>query len=387
MRKSIELMAMKLRVVSFLLMLGTIAAAQSSGPEQAISLEKEGKWAEAEQVWRSVVQQDPNDAAAFASLGVDLARQQKYEEATSSYRQALKLDPKLPGIELNLGLAEFKQGHFVAAATALKKTLASDPSNMQARTLLGMSYYGAKQFDRAAEYLEPVAKSDPANAELHQMLAQSCLWSKNFDCASEQFHVLLDQSPDSAPAHVLYGEALDGMGRTQEAIAEFDAAAKISPHEPNVHFGLGYLHWKSQQYDNARREFNLELESDPTHAQSLAYLGDIECKNDHPDAAIALLKRAQRVNDDLRIVYVDLGAIYLQQKDYKHAQTALERAVQLDPEQADAHYQLGRLYQAQGNSPAAEEELAKVRELHKKADDLAGKMAAAPPAMDSHDKR
>ena len=43
------------------------------------------------------------------------------------------------------------------------------------------------------------------------------------------------------------GEALDGLGKTPEAIAEFEAAAKISPNEPNVHFGLGYLYWKSQQ--------------------------------------------------------------------------------------------------------------------------------------------
>ena len=39
-------------------------------------------------------------------------------------------------------------------------------------------------------------------------------------------------------------------------IGEFEAAMKISPHEPNVHFGLGYLHWKSQQYDEAKKEFS-----------------------------------------------------------------------------------------------------------------------------------
>ena len=78
---------------------------------------------------------------------------------------------------------------------------------------------------------------------------------------------------------------------------------------------------------------------------------------------------------DLRIAYVDLGAIYLQQKQYKEAKAALDRAIALDPNQADAHYQLGRLYQAQGNAAAAATELSKVRELHAKADQaLAGKM-------------
>jgi hypothetical protein len=49
--------------------------------------------------------------------------------------------------------------------------------------------------------------------------------------------------------------------------------------------------------------------------------------------------------------------------------------VKLDPGQPDAHYQLGRLYQATGKKADAERELAKVRELHQKADEgLAGKM-------------
>jgi tetratricopeptide (TPR) repeat protein len=178
------------------------------------------------------------------------------------------------------------------------------------------------------------------------------------------------------------GEALDGLGRTSEAIAEFDAAAKISQTEPNVHFGLGYLYWKTQQYDEAKKEFERELALDSGHAQSLAYLGDIEWKSNHPDAALALLKRARSAQKNLRIVYVDLGAIYMQKKDYNEAQTALLHAVSLDPDLPDAHYQLGRLYQAQGKTADADRELHKVQELHKKAEEgLVGKISSSPPAL------
>ena len=44
----------------------------------------------------------------------------------------------------------------------------------------------------------------------------------------------------------------DGLDRPPEAIAEFQAAAKASSQEPNVHFGLGYLYWKLLQFDNAK---------------------------------------------------------------------------------------------------------------------------------------
>src|ERR1700686_519493 len=113
------------------------AWAQTPTPADAIALERQGKLPKAPQAWLAVTERNPNDAAAFASLGVVLAKEQNYPQATSAYRKALRLNPKLPGVELNLGLAEFKQGHFPAAATALHAALAADPPNAQARTLLG----------------------------------------------------------------------------------------------------------------------------------------------------------------------------------------------------------------------------------------------------------
>src|SRR5271165_3517402 len=73
-------------------------------PADAISLEGQGKLAEAADAWRVVIARNPDDAPAFASLGVVLSKQQRYAEAAVAYKKALALNPKLPGIELNLGL-------------------------------------------------------------------------------------------------------------------------------------------------------------------------------------------------------------------------------------------------------------------------------------------
>ena len=85
-------------------------SAQTATPSDAIALQQEGKWLEAAEAWRAVIRNHPNDAGAYASLGVVLSKGEKYSEAVSAYKTALSLNSKLPGIELNLGLAEFKQG-------------------------------------------------------------------------------------------------------------------------------------------------------------------------------------------------------------------------------------------------------------------------------------
>ena len=74
-----------------------------------------------------------------------------------------------------------------------------------------------------------------------------------------EFQFLLSKDPDSAPVHILLGQAFDASNRTKEATAEFEAAVKAATVPPEAHFGLGYLYWKQQRYEEACREFEAEL--------------------------------------------------------------------------------------------------------------------------------
>ncbi len=142
---------------------------------------------------------------------------------------------------------------------------------------------------------------------------------------------------------------------------------------------------KPQQYEEAKKEFEQELALNPNHEQALTLLADIEWKNNHPEAALPLLQKAVQGNKDFRIAYVELGAIYLAQKNYKEAEPALLQAVKLEPGEPDAHYQLGTAYTRLREEKAeAEKELEKVRELRKKADESdAGKPPAQARSEDS----
>src|SRR6478752_6353738 len=71
------------------------ARPQTATPAQAMALEQQGKLAEAAEAWRAVTGHNPQDAAAFASLGVVLARETQYKEAAAAYRKAIALNSRL----------------------------------------------------------------------------------------------------------------------------------------------------------------------------------------------------------------------------------------------------------------------------------------------------
>ncbi len=344
------------------------AAQPAPSAAQAIALDRQGRYADAAQAWRVATEHDPKDAAAFASLGLDLARLGKYPEAVTAYRKALRLDPHILGLQLDLGLALFKQGKLDEAIPPLRQAVAAAPQSEQAAILLGMSYYGTQHFAQALPYLHAAVNRSPGNLEMRGVLAQSCLYAKQYNCTLEQYKQILAANPDSAQAHMLAGEALDGMNQTAQAIAEFQAAEKAAPTEPNVHFGLGYLLWKQHRYQEAAEEFRKEIVNEPMHAQALAYLGDTEMKLEHTADAEAILRRAVHQVGATQLAWLDLGIVLAGQGKNDEAAADFQQAIQLDPNRVDAHWRLARLYQATGKTAQARAEFAKARALHEKED-------------------
>ncbi len=300
------------------------------------------------------------EAIQEANLGVSLAHKEDYRGAVEAYKRALAIDPRLPNLYLNLGLAYFKQGQFREALSAFQK----EPTSERTTTLIGMCHFGLGEYRQAASLLQPLAAAQPDNGELGYLLAKSYLWAGQYDEAMNIFRKLLEHDPESAPVHMLLGEALDAGDRETEATQEFEAAVRAAPQQPEVHFGLGYLYWKQRRYGEAEREFRLELKGNPTHALSLAYLGDILLRDGRDAEAIAALKRAEALNNGLHVVHVDLGRHYQDAKELDLAMREFLDAVRVEPGNYDAHYRLARIYQELGRQAAAEKEFAIVSKLH-----------------------
>jgi tetratricopeptide (TPR) repeat protein len=356
----------------------TFAQVQSVSGEvqQALDYEKQGAFLSAEESWKQITIASPQNADAWAHLGLVRALEGKYPDAVAAYRKAGELHSQLPGLQIDLGLALFKQQKFKDAIPALQAAVEESPKDVKPKLLLAMSYYGSAQYAEAIPYLKFAVSSSPDNLQLRMTLAQSCLWAEQYSCTLEQYQEILRLNPQSAQADMLAGEASDGLNQTVEAIKLFQEAEKVSPHEPEVHFGLGYLLWKEHRFEEAETEFKLELEDNPNQAQALTYLGDIAIRHNDEDTALNYLQRAVAQPQAIRLAYLDLGIVDADHKRNEDALVNFQRAIDMDPAQVDAHYRLGRLYVSMGKPKEAQAEFAKTNDLQRKVrETLAQKMA------------
>jgi tetratricopeptide (TPR) repeat protein len=356
-----------LMTVSMICCLGQQAPAGESQRQSALAFEQEGKVAEAEARWKSLVSSQPNDAEAYAHLGLLEARQEHYQEATVFYRKALRLNPQMPSLHLNLGLAYFKAGDLQAAIQTFDLLLKSEPSSspdaLRLITLIGLAYYGMGKYEAAVPYLKQATAADPGNLRFRLALAQSCLRSKQYQCVLDVDREILTLNAESAEADMLAGEAYDELKNDAGAIAEFQAAEKADPTMPDVHFGYGYLLWRALKFKEAEEAFRSELANNPEHPLALAYLGDTEIRLHRSEEAVPYLEHAVRIQPSVAIAHLDLGIIYEEQGRKDDAVRELKTAERFNPDDPSIHWRLGRFYQSMGRKTEAKAEFDKTRNV------------------------
>ena len=339
--------------------------AQDRSSQNALTLEQQGRNAEAEQAWQSIARSNPQNAEAFAHLGLSEARQQHYDVAIANYRKALVLNPALPGLQMNLALALFKAKDFKDSIKPFTIELNKHPDDQRLTILLGMAHYGMGDYFVAIPYLRRAADRDPQSLPLRLALAHSCLWSKQNQCVLNVYKQILALNAESAEADMLAGEALDETGDNAGATEQFRAAVRANPKEPNVHFGLGYLLWTQNHFSEAAKEFQAELDNDPHHLQARAYLGDSYVHLNDFAKAQPELEKAVTADPSFALVRLDLGIVYGEEGRKSEAIKELQKAIALDPKDVAPHWRLAKLYQSIGRKEDAKFEFAKASTMNK----------------------
>lgn len=132
--------------------------------------ERQKKYDQAEQVFRQVLQQDPNNAQNLNYLGYMLAdRNVHLEEAVTLIKKAVMLDPQNPAYLDSLGWAYFRMGEYDQAEENLRKAAEKSPNDATMQDHLGELYAKTGRLKLAAAHweraLDEWSKSVPGDVD------------------------------------------------------------------------------------------------------------------------------------------------------------------------------------------------------------------------------
>ncbi len=173
---------------------------------------------------------------------------------------------------------------------------------------------------------------------------------------------LLKSFPDSARSHQLLAQTFAQRDEDGKAIAEYQKVEELDSTLPGIHFAIGHLLLRDQDFDHAAVQLSEELKINPSHPEANAEMGMLLMEQGHDEEAVEYFKKAITFQPDLWIAHQELGKAYYVQKDYEKALAELKLAIKDDPD-GNAHYQLGMVYKAMGQPSDANREFDASRKL------------------------
>ena len=311
---------------------------------RAEQFENDGKWEDAESAYREILKIDPRSIAALNRLGAIEVRRGQFSAGIRYYKQALDLNPSEFATNLNLGIAFMKKQDYTSAVPPLERAARAAPENFQARELLAGALVGQNDFSRAVPHLEKASELNPNDLGTLYLLERSYLETKQFQKALPTFERLQSLDPNSAWVRILRGQAEDALGNYQKATEEFEVARQQLPRDATVRFSLGFMYWKMRRFAEAQSEIEEALKLDPEFEEAKYYLADTYILEEKPTAALPLLEALlHRQPRDARALADQGKALEKLNRDTEAAR-AYEGCLRVDPERADVHYRLARVY-------------------------------------------
>lgn len=231
-------------------------------PDQLLS---QGKYADAEEMYRQILINDPQNLAATVGLGMALAKQFKLDGADDMFDRVLSADP-------NNALA-----HAGKATVALNR-LQSSSGTIRA------------QRDSILKYAEDEARRAvslaPASAECHFSLASVLKEQGRIDEAAVEFRNATSLDPNHSYAWSGLGRIKLDQGSVAEAAEHFKRAIDLNSGNSTAHYGLGIAYLQQGMVDAAIKELNTSLYQFPNSAPVRTALGEAYQKQGNEAAAL-----------------------------------------------------------------------------------------------------
>jgi len=342
----------------------------------------------------------PKDAHINNNVALIYGREGKFALAAKYLRQAHRLSPDDAGITTRLMATELQLGHRSEAQTLVGGPGLWDALGTSARGTMALlwlrngnaaigvqvvkgdeeatpDYYKSAyakaeqdldkgQYTETASILEAIRDLKPPEAGFHDLLGSAYYALGDPKKAFDEFQAAVQLEPADPDHYYKLGMVFLKNHTPDPAISVFQTATKTRPDVPKLWLGLGLSYYFASHLDQAETTLREALALDPHYQTAYVVLGDLLYQSGRADESVALLRKATDLQPDWYLPYYYYGMIALRrgQEDPGVVIEALRKAVALNPQFPEAHFELGKALARNGQNQEAIKEVERSLKLN-----------------------
>jgi tetratricopeptide (TPR) repeat protein len=289
----------------------------------------------------------------------------KYAEALDLYKQILEEDPGNADVKVGMSDAYFKMGQTDLALRGLDEVLARDPGHLMALHSLGNLYVDLGRGMDALQVAERALAVDAGDGESHFIKGIALQQLGRKSEAVEAYGRALKLAPDMPEIYGNLATLYVEDGRTAEALELAETALELAPGRVDLLYVKGSALNAAGRGDEALVQFGKATGADPSYVP--AYLGaaSVYFARGELDSVIALCDRALAVpSGHSAHAYGVRASAKARLGRMEEAIRDFNSAIEAGPSLVGPRLNLARAYAAQGRTREAREAVRVVLEMY-----------------------
>jgi len=327
--------------------------------EQGETLASEGLLDEALSRFEQALEAAPENPEVIEAVGRTLLNLDRLDEAEASFLSALELDPEWISPRMGLAMVALRRDEPFKIVHHLERAIEADPEYPDAYVELGRYYGIMGEPSLAKATFERWTRRHPEDADMLINAGLTTFDAADYAQALEFFEKAIEAASEAeqkSGARTFRANTLDMLGRYPEAVAAYEEVIAETPDWWEAHANLGICHARNghpAEAESAFRRGLVDCPGSPEIRDELAAHLLTERRN--LEEALGLSEEAVALGrDEIRHLHT-LGEVRLSLGDETGAAEAYRAMLALDPENPEAHLELGILHEGRGEVAEAEE--------------------------------
>src|SRR4051812_9940234 len=267
-------------------------ASSSDLIEEALQHASEGRVARAEEIARSLLQLDRDNAEAYYVLGIVEYGRGRMLDARNYLQRAIELDDSAYWYHLASAEVLRAMNDSDRAIAEYGKTLELAPETPEASSARASLLTRAGRLPEAAEEYRRWTRLDPNSADALQGLSYALHHIGDHQGAIAAAERSLKLDPDNANVLSIFARSLAASARGQDALAAAQRATDLAPDQASTHMALAKALEAARDRDAAEDEYERALKLDENIPDAYTSLGVIQSRYGDLDRAFNSWRRA-----------------------------------------------------------------------------------------------